>query len=134
MMNNYKTFFTRICHTLAALLILFSVSSCERDMEMDIVSMTPPELHVVVHHGADRNDRIEGVTVKVYASAAERTEGVNLIAQVVTNAKGEAVFTKDKFVKGINYLAISRGDETVSAETPYLLQNDGQTLFWVAMN
>ncbi|TPE44043.1 hypothetical protein [Pontibacter mangrovi] len=133
-MNNYKNFLTRVGHALAALLMLVSVSSCERDMDMDIVSVTPPELHVIVYNGTDTNDRVEGATVKVYASEENRTAGTNAVAEAVTDASGEAVFPKEKFVKGINYLTVSIDDVTLTAQTPYMLQNDGETLFWVAKN
>ncbi|WP_242923160.1 hypothetical protein [Pontibacter liquoris] len=134
MMNSYKSFFTKISHMLMAFLMLLSVSSCERDMDEEIISITPPELHVVVHNGTDRNARVEGATVKVYASEQDRAGELNLVAQAITDAKGEAVFGKDKFVKGVNYLTISIADVTLTAQTPYMLQNDGETLFWVSKN
>ena len=114
------------------LLALFIFSSCEREMTNEIISTTPPELHVLVYKGADKTARVEGVSVKLYASAADRTANANVIATVITNNKGEAIFTQDKFRKGVMYISASKDATTVAAETPYLLQNDGKTTFGVS--
>ncbi|MDX5418473.1 MAG: hypothetical protein LPK09_04595 [Hymenobacteraceae bacterium] len=133
-MTNWKYIAKRIKYTVICFFAILSLAGCERDMDNEIVSVTPPELHVVTHAGADKAQRIEGATVQVYASAADRTEGKNLVAVAMTNNKGEAVFAKNDFLKGVNYLSVSKNGTTVVAETPYLLQNDGKTLFWVSLN
>ena len=133
-MTNWKYFSARIRYTLMCLLLIIACSSCEREMDNEIISITPPELQVVVHQGTDKNARIEGATVQVYASEKDRTEDKNLVAVAVTNNKGEAVFPEKDFRKGVNYLKVSKDGVTVLAATSYLLQNDGKTLFWVSKN
>lgn len=133
-MTNWKYFSTKIKYTIICFLVVLSLGSCEREMDNEIISITPPELHVVVHQGADKNARIEGATVQLFASAEDREEGKNLVAAAVTNHNGEAIFPQNDFRKGINFLAVSKDGATVLAATPYLLQNDGKTLFWVSKN
>lgn len=130
-MFNLK-YISKLPQFILLLLAVFVFSSCEREMTNEIISTTPPELHVVVHLGADKTARVEGVSVKLYASAADRTANTNVIATAMTNNKGEAIFTQDKFRKGVMYISAAKDATTVTAATPYLLQNDGKTTFWVS--
>ncbi|HEY1007018.1 MAG TPA: hypothetical protein VGD92_07550 [Sphingobacteriaceae bacterium] len=118
---------------LVLLFAMLAFSSCEREMTNEIISTTPPELQVVVHQGADKTVRVEGATVQLYASEADRGAGTNIVSSAVTNSKGEAIFTQDKFRKGVMYVRVSKAAVTVDAATPYLLQNDGKTMFWVSL-
>jgi hypothetical protein len=119
------------------LLLLFYLgvlfSSCEREMINEIISITPPELHVIVHQGTDKTIRVAGATVTLYATDADRTANTNSISTSVTNGKGEAIFTEKDFKKGELFIMVSKDATTVNAKTPYLLQNDGKTVFWVAI-
>lgn len=117
-------------------LILFAgvlFASCEREMTNDIITVTPPELHVIVHQGADKASRVQGATVSLYATEADRTANTNPISSAVTNNKGEAVFIEKDFRKGELFVRVTKDAANVLAKTPYLLQNDGKTVFWVAM-
>lgn len=111
--------------------VLFS--SCEREMTNEIISITPPELHVIVHQGTDKANRVAGATVTLYATDADRTANTNSISTAVTNDKGEAIYTEKDFKKGELFIRVSKDAATVNAKTPYLLQNDGKTVFWVAI-
>lgn len=118
------------------LLILFagvSFISCEREMVNEIVSVTPPELHVIVYQGTDKANRLEGATVSLYASDADRTANTNAISSTVTNNKGEAIFAEKDFRKGELFVKVAKAATVALAKTPYLLQNDGKTVFWVAL-
>lgn len=116
------------------LLILTGFTACKRDMVNDIVSVTPPELEVIVHQGTDQKARVQGATVTLYATEADRTNGTNAIATGTTNDKGSIVFNKDQFRKGVMYIAVSKDALSGTGATPYLLQNDGKTLFWAPVN
>lgn len=131
-MYNLKLFSIKLNRTLLLLFMALLVGSCERDMTNEIISTTPPELHIIVHQGADKAVRVEGATVKLYAIAEDRTADKNVISSAVTNNKGEAIFLEKDFRKGTLYVAASKDGTTALATTPYLLQNDGKTVFWVS--
>ncbi len=128
-----KLFSVRLEQPLLLFFMAVIFSSCEREMTNEIISVTPPELHVIVHQGADKTKRVEGATVNLYQTAADRTANTNSISTAVTNNKGEAIFKETDFKKGELFVKVSKGAATVLAKTPYLLQNDGKTVFWVAM-
>lgn len=109
------------------------LSSCERDMVNEIISVTLPELHVIVHQGTDKAKRVAGASVRLYATDADRTANTNSISTAVTNDKGEAIFAEKDFKKGELFIRVSKDAVTVNAKTPYLLQNDGKTIFWVVI-
>lgn len=119
-------------HSILLLFMALFFASCEREMTNEIISTTPPELHVIVHQGADKTVRLEGATVKLYLTAEDRTGNVNVISTAVTNNKGEAIFMEKDFRKGTLYVAVIKDGTTALATTPYLLQNDGKTIFWVS--
>ena len=131
-MYNLKLFSITIKQSILLLCCVLFFGSCEREMTTEIISTTPPELHVIVHKGADKTVRVEGATVKLYATAEDRTADKNLISSAVTNSAGEAIFTQDKFRKGTLFLSATKDTVTILATTPYLLQNDGITFFWVS--
>lgn len=117
------------------LLLIASVfSSCEREMVDEIVSETPPELSVVVYTGTDMNTRVAAATVTLYATEEDRTSGQNPISSATTNTAGEANFAKANFRQGINYVSVTKDAKSALGATPYMLQNDGKTIFWVALN
>lgn len=133
MNNNLKIFPMKFNCLLIMAVFTFLFSSCDRDMVEDVISITPPELHVIVHSGADKTVRVTGAEVKLYASVADRTAKQNVISTVITNSTGEAIFAEKDFRKGILYVSVTKNATTVVAATPYLLQNDGKTIFWVSM-
>jgi len=133
-MYKFKAISIKFNPIMILLFALLIFSGCKREMVNEIISETPPELSVIVYKGADKNVRISGASVKLYASEADRTNDQNLIFGTTTNDSGEAVFSKDNFRKGVLYVKVTKDAATVLAVTPYLLQNDGKTLFWVAQN
>lgn len=116
------------------LLIVSVFSSCKREMVDEIVSETPPVLSVIVYAGTDMNTRVAAATVTLYGTQADRTSGQNPISSVTTNAAGEANFAKANFRQGINYVKVTKDAKSALGATAYMLQNDGKTLFWVALN
>lgn len=129
-MHNLR--FIKFNHVIVLVLITLFFSRCKREMNNEIISTTPPELHVIVYQGADKTVRVAAATVKLYASAEDRTADKNMISTAVTNTTGEAIFAEKDFRKGTLYLSVTKDGTTVVATTPYLLQNDGKTLFWVS--
>src|SRR5687767_6733139 len=105
-MYNLKLFSTRLNYSLILFFMAFLFAGCEREMTNEIISVTPPELHVIVHQGADKTVRLEGATVKLFATAADRTADANVIASSVTNNKGEAIFLEKDFRKGTLYVSV----------------------------
>lgn len=132
-MNKIKSIIQKYNHIGVLLLIMVTFFSCDRRMENEIISITPPELSVIVYTGTNNADRASGAVVKLYATEADRTADVRMISTATTGSTGEAVFTKDNFRKGVLYLKITKGTSTALVTSPYLLQNDGKTLIWVAL-
>lgn len=133
-MYNLKIISIKFRPVIVLLVMLMGLSGCERKMVDEIISETPPELSVIVYKGTDKNVRVNAASVQLFASEADRTANQNVIATQSTNATGEAIFSKDKFRKGIMYVKVTKDASTILAATPYLLQNDGKTFFWVAQN
>lgn len=108
----------------AALILVFA--SCERDLVFDTISVTPPELHVLVSD-ADGN-KLSGATVTIYKSADNATNNTDAIATVSTDIDGKAVFTEEELKEpGIFFVKAESNDISVIKETPYMLLNDGHT-------
>ncbi|MBN1986303.1 MAG: hypothetical protein JW761_08365 [Prolixibacteraceae bacterium] len=106
-------------------LILF-FASCERDLVFDTISVTPPELHVLVSD-PDGN-KLSGATVTIYKSADNATNNTDAIATVSTDTDGKAVFTEEELKEpGIFFVKAETNDISVIKETPYMLLNDGHT-------
>lgn len=119
---------------LLLLLAVLFFGSCKREMINEIISETPPELSVIVYQGVDKNARVPGATVELFASEADRTAEQNMISSVVTDTKGEALFKKESFTKGELFVKVTKDGSATLATTPYLLQNDGKTIVWIAQN
>lgn len=132
-MNRAISIIKKYNHIAMLLLMVITFASCDREMENEIISVTPPELSVIVYNGTSNSDRAAGAVVRLYLSESDRAADIKMISTATTGANGEAIFTKDNFRKGILYLKVTKGAATVLAATPYLLQNDGKTLVWVAL-
>ncbi len=116
--------------TLTVIILFFA--SCERDIVFEVISETPPELHVIVKD-ADAN-KVSGAIVTVYKSADDRDNSSGQLASVTTNGDGKAVFTEDNLKEpGIFYLRVESNNLTALESTPYLLLNDGHTYFNVTI-
>lgn len=120
---------------LIALMILFTagiMTSCERNIESEIVSTTPPALQVNVKNST--GSAYQGVVVKLYADEATwNTEGTP-VATGQTSADGSFVYTKEVLKNpGYFYLIATDGSLKVKAKTPYLILNDGKTYFNISL-
>lgn len=99
-------------------------------------------LCVVAVADDNRTQPINGATVEIYKSSADRENGVVFLSKTTDN-KGEALFTYDEFnkdgkgaesLKGNYYLKVTSGDLTVNETTRYLLFNSGTTYHWVVLS
>jgi hypothetical protein len=115
-------------------MILVSVgsASCKRELDIPIVSSTPPALQVVVKDAG--NAPVAGATVNLYRDkTAWENEGDPLSSGQTTN-EGVFVFSKDVLKDpGIFYLITQKDGLMVKSTTPYLILNDGKTYFNVVL-
>jgi hypothetical protein len=113
------------------LLVLgFIAVSCDREIEFPTTSVTDPALEVQVEGPLTNNayPKIEGATVSLYSS--DNT----LLATGTTDSDGHVTFTKDQLKeKGVFTVTATKGALTNTATTPYLLLNDGVTLFIIQL-
>lgn len=119
---------------LISCMILVSVgsASCERELDIPIVSLTTPALQVVVKDAG--NAPVAGATVNLYRDkTAWENEGDPLSSGQTTN-EGVFVFSKDVLKDpGIFYLITQKDGLMVKSTTPYLILNDGKTYFNVVL-
>lgn len=117
------------------LLLTFALFSCERTFENEIVSTTPPELHVITEN--PDGDPIEGANVILYASEEDYNAESNALVTKTTNAEGKAIFTESELAEpGVYYVRATSGGQNNSGSetaTPYLLLNDGHTYFYTTI-
>ncbi len=111
----------------AILALLASITtSCERQLEFETISITDPALEVQVEGAAQGNTypKIEGAVVEVLDSNGQS------LATGTTNASGRVVFTQATLGKKGTFTVRAQKDGLVGeGTTPYLLLNDGVTLF-----
>lgn len=100
--------------------------SCDRDFELDTISVTEPALEVQIEGPAEGNTfpKIEGATVEVLNGAGQS------LATAVTGTSGRVLFTREQ-LKEKGTFTVRAQKEGMSGEgtTPFLLLNDGVTLF-----
>lgn len=117
-------------------MLLFVFSACERELENDILTETPPELHVIVRDSD--NNRVDGVQVKLFNNSENFESLSGAIASKTTGSDGKAIFTEqDLGSPGIFFIDARKGDMTNAAsttQTPYILLNDGQTYFYTTID
>lgn len=122
-----------LCARLIETFILLAglmVSSCDRDLEFDTISVTEPALEVQVEGTATGtiHPKIENATVELYNSEAEK------LATATTNANGRIVFTKGQLAeKGTFTVKAYKDGLSGEATTPYILLNDGVTFVIVTI-
>lgn len=106
--------------------------SCERELETDIVSTTPPALLVNVKDEA--NVAVAGAEVKLYnEEEAWNAEGAPVDTRE-TDASGRVEFPKEVLQNpGVFYLVTSKDALKVKSKTPFLILNDGKTHFNVTL-
>lgn len=108
----------------------FTAISCNRDIEFPTINVTPPSLQVQVEGPLTNNayPKIEGATVTLYSG--DNT----LLATGTTDSQGHVTFTKEQMKeKGVFTVTATKGALSKTANTPYLLLNDGVTLFIIQL-
>ncbi len=112
------------------LVLLLAISglfvACERDLEFETLSVTDPALEVQVEGvpSGTTYPKIDGASVEILNSAGQS------LATGTTNANGRVLFTKEQLKeKGAFTVRAQKGALAGQATTPYLLLNDGVTLF-----
>jgi len=121
----------------AAFIILFT--SCDRDMDFDVISVTDPSLTVIaetktVNGTSTTYTKVSGATVKIYNNEADYNANGTPLVTKTTSTDGKAVFTKAELIaKGNFYVRVTSGTLTGSGKTPYLLLNDGETSFFIEL-
>lgn len=108
------------------------LTACDRDLETEIVSKTPPALQVNVKDAAGQP--FPSATVRLYSDEATWTSEGAAKATKQTGADGSLVFTQEELANpGYYYLITTSGSLKVKSKTPYLLLNDGVTHFNVVL-
>ena len=98
----------------------------------DVISTTPPELHVVVVSDDNNTVKVGGATVTLYKSQEDLDSDTNAYLTKQTGENGEAAFTKDELKNGGFYYAKAMKDVlTGSKQSQYLLLNDGINYLYV---
>lgn len=112
--------------------VSLSFTACDRELETDILSRTPPALQVNVRDAA--NKPFPAAAVRLYRDeAAWNSEGTATVTRQ-TDANGSLQFTQEELANpGFFYLITTNGSLKVKSKTPYLLLNDGVTHFTVVL-
>lgn len=115
---------------LAFFILGIITTSCDRNIDFPTISVTDPALQVQVEGPMVNNTypKISGATVNLYSSDNA------LLATKTTDASGQVTFTKTELKeKGIFTVTVSKDALTKTANTPYMLLNDGVTLLIVQL-
>ncbi len=123
------------------LITLFTcfLTSCDRDMEFDVISVTEPSLTVVAETRTGSGTtttytKINGAEIKLYNNQADFNANAAPFKQKTTGPDGKAPFTKADLVqKGIFYVRAASGTLTGTGTTPYMLLNDGETVLHIVL-
>ena len=114
------------------LLVTLAFSGCDRVFENDVLSETPPELHVIVDDSD--NEKVQGADVTLFGNQEDYDNKANALISKTTDQDGKAVFTKTELAEpGIFFVHVEKDgitNEHTSVQTKYLLLNDGHTLFF----
>lgn len=112
----------------AILLLGIIFSACDREYEEDIISTTPPELHIVVTNSD--GTAASGATINIYKSVEDFNNQNSAFLTKNTDGEGLAVVTGEELGNpGVYYVVAEKDGNSLGKETPYLLLNDGQTRF-----
>lgn len=123
--------FNKICIGWMAIFSILLVS-CERELETDIISTTPPALLVIVKDEA--NVAVAGAQVKLYNEEAAWDAEGSPVDTRETDASGKVEFPKEVLQNpGVFYLVTSKDALKVKSKTPFLILNDGKTHFNVTL-
>ena len=128
-MSHVLRLMSSILTFLTALLLL----ACDRTIEEEIISITPPELHVIVSN--EKKEKLEGVSISIYRSREDYENRQNELSSKRTDEQGKSKFTKEELQQAGSFcVRAEKGqltNEEGSVETPYLLLNDGHTCFFI---
>ena len=109
-----------------AVILFFTITSCNRDYETDIINEVPPGLEVVVSNNL--STRVAGATVSLYNSEEAWNNESAPVLTKQTDASGVAVFTRDELKEpGFFYLITTDGTKKLKLKTKYILLSDGIT-------
>lgn len=115
---------------LAFFILGLITTSCDRNIEFSAISVTDPALEVQVEGPMVNNayPKISGATVNLLSS------NNTLLSTKMTDSNGHVTFSKTELKeKGIFTITVSKDALSKTANTPYMLLNDGVTLFTVQL-
>jgi predicted small integral membrane protein len=132
-------------------IILFSLtlvllSSCDRDMEFETISVTPPSLNVVVYANGDQAQRSANATVVI--SKVNPADGSTMTPSYftkTTDATGSVKLTNAELLQifpepaagqprgGQLFFSVTSADNllTGTLKSTYINMTDGETWQWV---
>lgn len=116
-----------------SLWLMMALAACTKNgAEPDVISVTPPEFHVVVVADDNNTQKVPEATVFVYKSEEDMNNETNVFLTKQTDSKGEAAFTKDEIKdKGVYFVKASKDAMAGSKASQYLLLNDGINYLFV---
>ena len=110
------------------LTVALSLLACDREIEQDILSVNPPELHVYVED--EGGSSVANATVSIYDTKEDLNNGTNPMITKTADGEGRMIATGEELGDpGIYYLRAESGPLSGTGATPYLLLNDGHTRF-----
>lgn len=132
-------------------IILFSLtlvllSSCDRDVEFDTISVTPPSLNVIVYTGGNQTQRSANATVVI--SKVNPADGSTMTPSYFTktsDASGSVKLSNAELLQifpepaagqprgGQLFFSVTSADNTQSGtlKSAYINMTDGETWQWV---
>lgn len=122
-------------------LIIFVLSSCDRSgVFEEFDHATPYEYHVIAVSDDNNVVHVGGATIFIYKEKEDRDNNKNLMLQKNAGNDGKAIFQPEELQKekGFFYLGLEKVVSpelhlSQSADSRYLLINDGQTHQWVKL-
>ncbi|SFC65351.1 hypothetical protein [Flavobacterium phragmitis] len=140
-----KKLFNNIC-LLSLTFVLMFLSSCDRDMDFETKSVTPPSLNVVVYKNSDQTQRVANATVVIskinpadgsVMTPSKFTKQTDVNGSVkLTNAEMLQIFpepTGDTPRGGQLSFSVSSSDNALHAvsTSAYINMTDGETWQWI---
>lgn len=131
---------------LSLTLVLVFLSSCDRDMDFETKSVTPPSLNVVVYKNGDQAQRVANATVII--SKINQADGSVITPSYFTkqtDANGSVKLSNAELLKifpepvgdqprgGQLSFSVSSSDNTLNAVSTsvYINMTDGETWQWI---
>ena len=105
-----------------------SFTACDREIEQEIIDITPPELHVFIEDGS--GSAVANATVNIYNTEENLNNSTDPVITKNADDEGKVIATGDELGgPGVFYLRAESGSQSGTGATPYLLLNDGHTRF-----